>query len=63
MIFCAFKNVTYVWFGMNFMDPCIVMVLSWGIGGITGQTKHLSYSPNQDAHGNALCVSIGSYIE
>jgi hypothetical protein len=32
------------------------MVLSQGIGGIIGQTKHPSYSPDQDAHGDALCV-------
>ena len=38
------------------MDPWLVMGLSQGIGGITGQTKHPSCSPDQDAQGNALCV-------
>ena len=38
------------------MDPWIVMVLSRRIDDITCQTKHPSYSPDQEAHGDALCV-------
>ena len=63
LVFCVFKNVTNVWLRMHFMDPWIVMVLSWGVGAIIGQPKHSSYSPDQDAHGNALCVQIKSHIE
>ena len=55
-VFCVFKNVTNVLLGMHFMDLWLVMGLSQGIGGITGQTKHLSYFPDQDAHGDALYV-------
>ena len=51
------KNVTNnVWLGMHFMDPWLVMGLSQGIVGITGQTTHPSYSPDPDAHGDALRV-------
>ena len=34
-----------------------------GNKGITGQTKHSSFSPDQDAQGNALCAWIGSHIK
>jgi hypothetical protein len=45
-VYCVFENVTDVQLGMHFMDLWLVIGLSQGVPGITGQTKHPSYSPN-----------------